>query len=489
MEVRFWAATDVGKTRDHNEDNFLVDKKLNLFVVADGMGGHAAGEVASSVAVREVRRLYAERRELIEAYEDEESSGGVKAILRLIEEAIQGACARIYELAQEDEERRGMGTTCSVLLIAGKRGFIGHVGDSRIYMTRDGEVHQLTEDHSLANELIKRGRLKPGEAFDSPYKNAVTRAVGVYQTVAVDTFEFDIVPGDTFLLCSDGLHCYLTDELMVDYMSDPAIKKIPERFINWANDSGGKDNITAIVVRALEGSGESPEQGSEVRVKIETLRGVSLFKYLTYKELVKVVNITTTRQFPKGFQIFAENTSGETLFIVLEGGIKLTVKGQELAVLNPGTHFGEMALVDKAPRSATATTTTDTRLLAIERSHFYELMRQDPTMSVKLMWSFMQVLNARLRIANRDLQTARQELLAAKRGETLLEMPPAVSFDGAMAMTETQELTPGFLFDEANAKNKEAPVPSNMPAFSVDLDTRPGSANPTPASPSTLALL
>ena len=173
MQVRFWAATHPGRTRDHNEDNFLVDKKLNLFIVADGMGGHAAGEIASSVAVREVRRVVAENRDIVENYAHEESTVGRHEVLRLIEQAIHVACSRIFEMAQETPERRGMGTTLCMLLVAGRRGFLGHVGDSRIYLLRAAQVHQLTEDHSLVNELIKRGRLKPGDAFDSPFMPAL----------------------------------------------------------------------------------------------------------------------------------------------------------------------------------------------------------------------------------------------------------------------------------------------------------------------------
>ena len=127
MEVRFWAATDVGRTRDHNEDNFLVDKKLNLFIVADGMGGHAAGEVASSVAVREVRRVISDHRTIIESFTGEPTAPGRKALLRLVGSAIEQACATVFGLAQENAERRGMGTTLSLMMVCGAEAFIGHV--------------------------------------------------------------------------------------------------------------------------------------------------------------------------------------------------------------------------------------------------------------------------------------------------------------------------------------------------------------------------
>jgi serine/threonine protein phosphatase PrpC/CRP-like cAMP-binding protein len=271
MQIKFWAATDTGLTRDHNEDNYLVDRKLFLFIVADGMGGHAAGEVASSVAVHKVREVITSQRELVENYQ---RSGSVllrQTVLTLIERAILEACHSVHKLAQENSERHGMGTTLSLLLIAKGRGFIGHVGDSRIYMTREDRVTQVTEDHSVINELIKSGRLKPGDAYNSPYKNAVTRAVGVHPSVEVDTYDIEVKPGDQFLLCSDGLSCYLDDPQILDFMSREEIKAIPDELIVHANASGGKDNITAIVVRMI---GEERELRASVAPEAHVRRSL-----------------------------------------------------------------------------------------------------------------------------------------------------------------------------------------------------------------------
>src|SRR5580765_8407826 len=166
MELSFWAATDVGKKREMNEDNFLVDKKLSLFIVADGMGGHASGEVASQLAVHEFRAAVEASKETIERYASGDASVRPQEILTILEAAVQGAGSTIYQKGQAEPEKRGMGTTTSALLIAGDRGFIAHVGDSRIYMLRAGQVVQLTEDHSLVNELIRRGRVTK-EGFET----------------------------------------------------------------------------------------------------------------------------------------------------------------------------------------------------------------------------------------------------------------------------------------------------------------------------------
>src|SRR5262245_58289538 len=243
MELKYWAATDQGRQRDHNEDNFLIDKRLQLFVVSDGMGGHAAGEVASSIAVHEVRDTLSQNRDLIERFEQGDPTVQAVEILQVLEHAVQSACGAINKRAQAEPEKRGMGTTCSALLMAGPagkvRGFIVHVGDSRIYLVRQMQTHQLTEDHSLMNELVRRGKIKKEDIDNSPYKqykNAVTRAVGVYESVEVDTFDFDVLPGDAFLLCTDGLYAYTTEEELATELGAESINEIPKHLIDKSNE-------------------------------------------------------------------------------------------------------------------------------------------------------------------------------------------------------------------------------------------------------------
>src|SRR5580704_464213 len=242
MELSFAAATDVGRQRTHNEDNFLIDKKLRLFLVADGMGGHAAGEVASSIAVHEIRDTIHGSRELIERYRVDHPGVQPYEILQVLEHAIQAACSAVYTRAQAEPDKRGMGTTATVLLIAGTgdhlRGFIAHVGDSRVYLARQNQSHILTEDHSLMNELVRRGKLNREQIETSPYKqykNAVTRAVGVYASVEVDTFDFDILPGDRFLLCSDRMYAYVDDAELPRQLADGEVKEVPKKLVERAN--------------------------------------------------------------------------------------------------------------------------------------------------------------------------------------------------------------------------------------------------------------
>lgn len=422
MELTFAAATDVGRQRNHNEDNFLIDKKLRLFLVADGMGGHAAGEVASSITVHEIRDAVNNNRDLIDRYRVDHPGVQAYEILQVLEHAIQAACGAVHQRAQDEPDKRGMGTTATVLLIAGGsdqlRGFIAHVGDSRVYLARQNQCHVLTEDHSLMNELVRRGKLNREQIESSPYKqykNAVTRAVGVYGSVEVDTFDFDILPGDRFLICSDGMYAYVDEEELPKQLAEGTIKEVPQRLVDIANAGGGHDNITAVVLRIGEGiHAETAPRTTEVSLKLDVLKGMQMFRYLSYKELVRVSNISEMIDVKENARVFSAGDAGDSMYVVLSGKVRLTKGDTTVAELGRGSHFGEMSLVDRSVRSLTATAMEATRLVMITRKEFYEIIKREPASAVKMLWSFVQVLGQRLRKTTSDLSDA---LHGDKHGE------------------------------------------------------------------------
>lgn len=415
MHIVAVGKTDVGQKRDHNEDSILLDPALNLFIVCDGMGGHAAGEVASQHAVRTVQRVIGENKPIIDEFGKRNDVGEVRErTIQLLETAVNQACSEIFAMAIADSGKAGMGTTLVMMIVVNGKGLMAHVGDSRLYMVRQGQIHQLTEDHSYTAEMIKRGKMTREQARQSPYANVITRAVGIQKNVQVDTLLFDIIPGDTFLLCSDGLHGYTEDPNdLAESLSDQEVEKLPQKLIDLANGRGGKDNISAVVLRAVadpEDKVLEEQRATEVNLKLDTLKKIPLFRYLTYQELVKVLNITYLETYEAGAQIIKEGDSGEELYIVLAGRVVVSRSSQEIVELHPGVHFGEMALVDQSPRSATVTARDATRLLVVQRRSFYTLIRKEPVLAVKLLWSFVQVLSRRLRETNEQLSGARSAL-------------------------------------------------------------------------------
>ena len=230
----------------------------------------------------------------------------------------------------------------------------------------------------------------------------------MYESVEVDTLDFDVLPGDQFLLCSDGLHAYLDDANILATLKGQDLKEVTKSFIDLANHGGGHDNITNVVVRVMPAEQEDL-RSQELHLKIEVLKGMPIFRYLTYKELVRLMNITEVRVTKALELIIKEGTPGDALFILLDGKVRLHKGDTFLCELKRGDHFGEMALLDRGPRSASASAETDARLLLIRRKDFYNVIKNESKLSVKLLWNFLQVLTQRLRKTTADLSGARFE--------------------------------------------------------------------------------
>jgi serine/threonine protein phosphatase PrpC len=427
--LRFYAATDAGRVRDHNEDNFLVDKKLALFIVADGMGGHAAGEVASAIAVRVMHEEVRRERELLDAYARREPGDDKvtrRDVVALLEQAVQRASSKVHEEAATDPNKRGMGTTLSALLIVGDQGFIAHVGDSRIYLIRGERVEQLTEDHTVVNELIHRGQGDPAQIEQLRRKNAITRAVGIYERVLVDTLVIELVAGDVIVLSSDGLHAYLesADELRERLVLDG--NESVKALIELANSRGGKDNITTVIVELGDEGVGDPALEKRLALKREALSHMPLFARLTDRQLLRAMQVVHVRQFADGDIVIREGDKGDALFIVLDGGVRVSRGDETLAELGPGEHVGEMALIRDVPRSATVTAVGRTELIAIRRADFFEILRKEHEIAVKMLWQFLGVLADRLD----QTSTALREI---KRGgiaeDTTSEIFPEIEVD------------------------------------------------------------
>jgi protein phosphatase len=240
--------TDVGKKRDHNEDAFLVDESLGLFIVADGMGGHAGGATASRLAVETIRDHVRAARsadpDLFGAGAGVEESR-VPDVLR---HAVEKACGVIYDTAQTAPDLSGMGTTVTAALVDGPSAFVAHVGDSRCYLLRGGNIYQVSEDHSLVNEQLKAGAISADEARTSRFKNIITRSVGFEQDVQVDLMGLEVEEGDRLVVCCDGLSNLVDDVEILELVEGTPLDEAPGRLVALANERGGDDNITVIVV-------------------------------------------------------------------------------------------------------------------------------------------------------------------------------------------------------------------------------------------------
>lgn len=250
MILQSFGISDVGLKRSHNEDSFLRSDELGLFVVADGMGGHAAGEVASGAAIRAILD-FAERHARDESLTwpfgfDSRFSIGANVLLNGLRIANQDIC----NLQHEKPELSGMGTTIAALRIDGDMATIAHVGDSRVYRFRGTVAEPLTSDHSWVNEQLQKNIITAEEARNHRYKNVITRALGNRVELEIDVRPEAVAPGDVFLLCSDGLSGMIDDETISEVLkTTPDLREATNRLINLANEAGGNDNVTVVLVR------------------------------------------------------------------------------------------------------------------------------------------------------------------------------------------------------------------------------------------------
>jgi len=232
------AASDRGRKRPSNEDAFGYSVEHGVYVVCDGMGGAAAGEIASSLAVDEMMRVL-----VAEAPAAPTAENAAKAIA--------AANQAIFARSQRNPKLAGMGTTLVALVAAERQVWVMNVGDSRAYRMRNAELHQITEDHSLVEEQVRMGRMNQAEALRSPLRNVITRALGTQNIVTPDVFAMEAEPGDLYLLCSDGLTREISDRLIESLLRlDLPLEELCARLVNAANKAGGHDNITCLLVRA-----------------------------------------------------------------------------------------------------------------------------------------------------------------------------------------------------------------------------------------------
>jgi len=249
LKIAARGVTDVGQKRDHNEDAFLVDEALGLFVVADGMGGHAGGGTASRLAVETIRKSVAEARACTPSPFGTGAGVEESGVPEVLRGAVEKACAVIFETAQGDPDLAGMGTTVTAVLTDGASAFVAHVGDSRCYLLRGSRIYQVSEDHSLVNEQLKAGAISPDEARHSRFKNIITRSVGFEHDVQVDLMGLEMEPGDAAVICCDGLSNLVEDQEILQIVEQTPLSESPERLVALANERGGDDNITVIVIR------------------------------------------------------------------------------------------------------------------------------------------------------------------------------------------------------------------------------------------------
>ncbi len=406
MRVDAYGQTDVGRKRKSNEDSVRVRvaadgaRPVGVFVVADGVGGRAAGEVASAMFCELAGERLAGDGFFASycAEQDDELRRGVLA--RLARHVIDAGSA-VHTRQSSDQETAGMSTTGVVLLTVDHGAFLAHAGDSRAYLMRQDRVFRLTQDHTLANEMRRRGLLGPDDPSSSHLDNTLSRAFGMSPRTEVDLLYVRTEPDDRFLLCSDGLHRYLRgSEIQELARHHKSRDGYAEALIDEANRRGGADNISVVVVD-VTAEGQPRKRGQRPRVGLGTQIGfmqeLFLFRDMDEQELMGINRIVHRHLVDAGTPIIREGDPGHSFYLVLSGAAAVSTKGTRLVTLTAGDHFGEMALLDDPPRSADVTAETDMILMSIRREDFDGLLRQDPVMGNKVLVNLLRFMSRRVR--------------------------------------------------------------------------------------------
>jgi serine/threonine protein phosphatase PrpC len=375
--------THVGRVRDHNEDSYCVNSELQVFIVADGMGGHAAGEVASKMAVDGVSASWSAStiQGQVSDYAKQGDVDRRRQLLRSMRDAVMEANQSIADVGESDEGKKGMGTTLTGFLIAGGEAMFAHAGDSRAYLVRDRIPVLLSEDHTVLSRLRAAG-IDRGIEGPEPkrYKGMLTNALGMADTTRVTTFVVPLYSGDRIILTSDGIHDYVSE---VEYGELVAAAENPEQaaksLVDLALERGGEDNATVIVVDVSEaGSTEIPP---EVRRRHDdAIAACPLFEGLSAQQLLRALRITTPRRYKKGTDLPRVALEDRVAYIVLEG---------EIAGSGVRAKPGDVALVEALVQEtvvseATISATADLQVLMIRRNDFTELCDDDPDLGVLL---------------------------------------------------------------------------------------------------------
>lgn len=419
-ELRAWAHTDQGKTRSHNEDSHHCDPDLGLFVVCDGLGGHAAGEVASALAVQHIVAQLTGCQPIEDFEADVAGTEQRKAVLDCIERALKFANTEVHTRACTEGRPRGMATTASVVVALGNRAFVGHVGDSRVYLVREGHSRQITHDHTIMGELLRRQHDIPLETIQQmPNRDSLTRAVGLAPELSVDTYEIELLPRDRLVACSDGLHRYLQghEQHLVTLLDHGPMEQAAALMSVFANQQGGEDNVTSVIVEvnatALR-TGMMDSLQQQWRSALDSVAGVRLFEHLEEQEVFTLLSMTEEVLFPKGSDIVVQGQPGDCMYLLIEGQVDVVVNGAVVRLLTAGTHFGEMALMSSFPRTATIRARTRVKARRLHRDPLYELLGRDLALCNRILWNMVQALTQRLQAVSQDsveLQHEKRQLI------------------------------------------------------------------------------
>ncbi len=402
MEILSFSLSDQGKVRKNNEDLLINMPECNLFAVADGMGGEKYGEIASEIAIETIKYVVKNNMDLIKEFEHNPTPENKNEILKILDFAVKNANKIIYEKAEELKTPGRMGTTLTVFLASGDTGFMVHAGDSRLYLVRHKEVSLISTDHNIKTEYKE----KYGETeVDPTIAELLTKAVGINQFIEPELMCFSIAPQDRFLLCTDGLHRYFSDndkkEMYEKLASQRMNAKNEQKFIENAGkelldfvyEKGAEDNVSFIILSIIKTS-EDDERKNTVGV-FEILQQTPLFANLTYKELLFFTEKAEFRTVKK-YDIVFQNRNNPEILIIIKGKVSAMKKDIVLKTFYPKDHIGEVSFLTESKLNFHLFAEETSTFLVLKKDKFLDLINNYPEIGVKLLFNTSVILSNQL---------------------------------------------------------------------------------------------
>jgi serine/threonine protein phosphatase PrpC len=381
-----------------NEDAGRVWDATGLFAVCDGLSvGKGGGEVAAKAALDALGSWADTQADTIGKARTMNSKMVRDSVAHRLSLAFQEASHAVFQAAHAEPRLQSTCTTMDALLLLGSHALVAHVGSGRVYLVRGGELHQLTEDHTQLAHLRRTGKLADvSEAERASSAKRLLRAVGFREEVQVDLFPVELEAGDRFVLLTDGVWSALPEEELEKLLLS---KGKPREILSALHARVGvgkaKDNFSTLI---LDPAASAPAvAGTGAEAKIKMLGTVPAFSFLTYQELIRVINTGELVKLGAGQELWKEGASGDEMMLILSGAVDIVKNGKKLNSLKKGDVLGEMSMIDSAPRSAGVVTTEATNLLAFPREALYALLREEKELAVKFLWGVTMEMNKRLR--------------------------------------------------------------------------------------------
>ncbi|MGZ3652387.1 MAG: cyclic nucleotide-binding domain-containing protein [Bdellovibrionota bacterium] len=381
-----------------NEDACQAWEPLGLFAVCDGLSvGKGGGEAASRAALQSLGQWGSAQAELLTKARSFNSKLIRDTVQARLGDAFQEASRTVFQAALADPKLQQTCTTMDAVLLLGSHALVAHVGSGRVYLIRKGELHQLTEDHTMLAHLRRSGKLAEVPADQkAAYAKRLMRAVGFREEVQADLMAVELEAGDRFVAVTDGVWTALSEEelekiLLSGGKAAALLKGLHDR----VGPGKAKDNFTSLVLDPPVAAPAAAGAGAETKIKM--LGTVPAFSFLSYQELIRVINTGELVKLGSGHEIWKEGATGDEMMLVLSGSVEILKNGKRLSVLGRGDVLGEMSMIDSAPRSASVVTAAPTNLLAFPREALFSLLREEQELAVKFLWGVSLEMNKRLR--------------------------------------------------------------------------------------------